>query len=54
MNKNPKSFFGKKIKLGYFIIICLVLVVATAVATYSIAIGGFGSKKYLDNAKKYV
>lgn len=54
MRKKSGSFFGKKIKLGYFIIICLILVVASVIATYSIIMGGFGTKDYYDNAKLYV
>lgn len=48
------SFFNKKIRLLYFIIICLVLMCAAAVLTYSWVIGGFGAKEYADDAKKYI
>ena len=54
MEKRSGSFFGRKIKLTHFIIICLVLVIATAAATYFIVTGGFGAQKYFDDAKSLV
>lgn len=54
MRKNSGSFFNKKIKLGYFIIICLLLIAASVTLTYALLVGGFGSKEYFDNAKRYV
>lgn len=54
MRKSKSSFFNKKIKLGYFIIICLILVAASITITYALLMGGFGSKEYFDNAKNYV
>lgn len=53
--KKPKlPKFDKQIKLSNLIIICLIVAVAAAVLTYLAAIGGFGSRQYLDDAKKYV
>lgn len=54
MRKNQASFFNKKIKLGYFIIICLLLIVASVLLTYVSLVGGFGSREYFDNARRYV
>lgn len=54
VRKKSGSFFGKKIKLGYFIIICLLLIVASVTITYAVLVGGFGSREYFDNAKLYV
>lgn len=54
VRKNSGSFFNKKIKLGYFIIICLLLIAASVTLTYALLVGGFGSKEYFDNAKRYV
>ncbi len=54
MRKSKSSFFNKKIKLGYFIIICLILVAASITITYALLMGGFGSKEHFDNAKNYV
>ena len=54
MEKRSGSFFGRKIKLTHFIIICLVLVIATVAATYFIVTGGFGAQKYFDDAKSLV
>ena len=54
MKKRSDSVFGKKIKLTHFIIVCLVLIIATAVATYVIVTGGFGAQKYFDDAKSLV
>ncbi len=55
---NLKKFklpdFNKKIKLTHLIIACLVVAALTAVLTYMAAIGGFGSRQYLNDAKKYV
>lgn len=54
MRKKQGSFFNKKIKLGYFIIICLLLIVASVLLTYMSLVGGFGSREYFDNARRYV
>lgn len=54
MKKRSDSVFGKKIKLTHFIIVCLVLIIATAAATYVIVTGGFGAQKYFDDAKSLV
>lgn len=43
-----------KIKLTHLIIACLAVAVLTAVLTYVTAIGGFGSKQYLDDARRYI
>lgn len=53
--RNPfRAFFNKKIRLGSFIITCLVLVSAAVALTYIWAVGGFGSAKYFEDAKKYI
>lgn len=53
--KKPKlPKFDKQIKLSNLIIICLIVIAVTAALTYLAAIGGFGSRQYLDDAKKYV
>lgn len=54
MEKRSNSGFGKKIKLTHSIIICLVLMVATAIATYLITTGGFGAQEYFKDAKALV
>lgn len=54
MKKRSDSVFGKKIKLTHFIIVCLVLIIATTAATYVIVTGGFGAQKYFDDAKSLV
>ena len=43
-----------KIKLTHLIIACLAVAIITAVLTYVTAIGGFGAKQYLDDARRYV
>lgn len=54
MEKRSNSGFSKKIKLTHSIIICLILMAATAIATYLLTTGGFGTQKYLDDAKSLV
>ena len=54
MKKRSESVFNKKIKLPHFIIVCLVLILATAAATYVIVTGGFGAQKYFEDAKSLV
>lgn len=43
-----------KIKLTHLIIACLAVAVITAALTYVTAIGGFGAKQYLDDARRYI
>jgi len=52
-NKTSSAGIDKKSKFAVFIIICLVLVVATALITYSLAMGGFGNRAAINNAKRY-
>lgn len=54
LNKRKRPSFDNKIKLTHLIIACLAVAVVTAVLTYVAAIGGFGSKQYLDDARRYV
>lgn len=54
MKKKSEPVFNKKIGLSWYIIICVVLVLAAVIATYLITIGGFGSKGAFSNAKKYI
>ena len=54
MKKRKLPSFDNKIKLTHLIIACLAVAVVTAVLTYVAAIGGFGSKQYLDDARRYV
>lgn len=54
LNKRPEPAFGRKVKLSHFIIICLVLVIVTAAATYLITTGGFGSQEYYQDAMSFV
>ena len=54
LKKRKLPSFDNKIKLTRLIIACLAVAVVTAVLTYVAAIGGFGSKQYLDDARRYV
>lgn len=54
MKKGKLPNFDNKIKLTHLIIACLAVAVVTAILTYVAAIGGFGSKQYLDDARRYV
>ena len=54
LKKRKMPGFGNKIKLTHLIIACLAVAVVTAVVTYAVAIGGFGSKQYLKDARRYV
>lgn len=54
MKKGKLPNFDNKIKLTHLIIACLAVAVVTAVLTYVAAIGGFGSKQYLDDARRYI
>lgn len=46
--------FDKKIRLSSLIIICVVLIALTAAVTYFLVIGSFGSRQYLEDARKYI
>ena len=54
MKKGKQPNFDNKIKLTHLIIACLAVAIVTAILTYVAAIGGFGSKQYLDDARRYV
>ena len=54
MKKGKLSNFDNKIKLTHLIIACLAVAIVTAILTYVAAIGGFGSKQYFDDARRYV
>ena len=54
LKKRKLPSFDNKIKLTQLIIACLAVTVVTAVLTYVAAIGGFGSKQYLEDARRYV
>jgi len=54
LKKGKLPNFDNKIKLTHLIIACLAVAVVTAILTYVAAIGGFGSKQYLDDARRYV
>ena len=54
MEKRSQRDFGRKFKLVHLIIVALVVMVATAAATYIITIGGFSAQKYFEDAKAYV
>lgn len=54
MKKGKLPNFDNKIKLTHLIIACLAVAVVTAILTYVAAIGGFGSKQYLDDARRYI
>lgn len=54
MKKGKLPNFDNKIKLTHLIIACLAVAIVTAILTYVAAIGGFGSKQYLDDARRYV
>lgn len=54
MKKRKLPNFDNKIKLTHLIIACLAVAIVTAILTYVAAIGGFGSKQYLDDARRYV
>lgn len=51
--KSKATGFDKKNKLSLFIIICLVLIAATALITYKLAVGSFDGREALNNAKRY-
>lgn len=54
MKKGKLPNFDNKIKLTHLIIACLAVAIVTAILTYVAAIGGFGSKQYLDDARHYI
>lgn len=54
LKKGKLPNFDNKIKLTHLIIACLAVAIVTAILTYVAAIGGFGSKQYLDDARRYV
>lgn len=54
MKKGKLPNFDNKIKLTHLIIACLAVAIVTAILTYVATIGGFGSKQYLDDARRYV
>lgn len=54
MKKGKLPNFDNKIKLTHLIIACLAVAIVTAIFTYVAAIGGFGSKQYLDDARRYI
>lgn len=54
MKKGKLPNFDNKIKLTHLVIACLAVAIVTAILTYVAAIGGFGSKQYLDDARRYV
>lgn len=54
MKKGKLPNFDNKIKLTHLIIACLAVAIVTAILTYVAAIGGFGSKQYLDDARRYI
>lgn len=54
LKNGKRPSFDNKIKLAHLIIACLAVAVVTAVLTYVAAIGGFGSKQYLDDARRYI
>ena len=54
MKKGKLPNFDNKIRLTHLIIACLAVAIVTAILTYVAAIGGFGSKQYLDDARRYV
>ena len=54
MKKGKLPNFDNKIKLTHLVIACLAVAIVTAILTYVAAIGGFGSKQYLDDARRYI
>ena len=54
LKKGKLPNFDNKIKLTHLVIACLAVAIVTAILTYVAAIGGFGSKQYLDDARRYV
>ena len=54
LKKGKLPNFDNKIKLTHLIIACLAVAIVTAILTYVAAIGGFGSKQYFDDARRYV
>lgn len=54
LEKGKLPNFDNKIKLTHLIIACLAVAIVTAILTYVAAIGGFGSKQYLDDARRYI
>ncbi len=54
MKKGKLPNFDNKIKLTHLIIACLAVAIVSAILTYVAAIGGFGSKQYLDDARRYI
>lgn len=54
LEKGKRPEFDRKIRPSTLIIICIVLIMLSAGATYFFIMHDFGSKHYLDDAKKYV
>ena len=54
LKKGKLPNFDNKIKLTHLVIACLAVAIVTAILTYVAAIGGFGSKQYLDDARRYI
>ncbi len=51
--KSSDARIDKKRKLSLYIIICLVLIIATALITYKLAVGDFSGREELNNAKRF-
>ena len=54
LEKGNTPRFNRKFRLSHIIIICLIAIAVTAASTYFIVMSSFGSKQYLNDAKKFV
>lgn len=54
MERKSRSSAGMRFKLIHLILVAVIVMVATAIVTYIITTGGFGSQQYYKDAKAYV
>ena len=54
LDKHEFTFFDKKIRLTGLIIVCIIVMIATAAITYLVTVGSYGSRQYLADAKQYI
>lgn len=54
MERKSRSSAGMRFKLIHIILVAVIVMIATAIVTYIITTGGFGSQQYYEDAKAYV
>jgi carboxyl-terminal processing protease len=54
MERKSRSSAGMRFKLIHLILVAVIVMIATAIVTYIITTGGFGSQQYYKDAKAYV